>query len=78
MKAVQFSEYGGPEVLRVSDVEEPHAGAGQIRVAVRGAGVNPVDWKVRSGAMQQFMPIDLPEHSRAATSPGWSTRSATA
>ena len=60
MKAVQFSEYGGPEVLHVSDVEEPHAGAGQIRVAVRGAGVNPVDWKVRSGAMQQFIPIDLP------------------
>lgn len=60
MKAVQFSEFGGPEVLRVSDAEEPHAGAGQIRVAVRGAGVNPVDWKVRSGAMQQFMPIELP------------------
>ncbi len=60
MKAVQFSEYGGPEVLRVSDVEEPHAGPGQIRVTVRGAGVNPVDWKFRSGAMQQFMPIDLP------------------
>jgi NADPH:quinone reductase-like Zn-dependent oxidoreductase len=60
MKAVQFNEYGGPEVLHVSDVEEPHAGPGQIRVAVRGAGVNPVDWKVRSGAMQQFMPIDLP------------------
>ena len=34
MKAVQFSEYGGPDVLRVADVEEPHAGAGQIRVAV--------------------------------------------
>ena len=60
MKAVQFSEYGGPEVLHVSDLEEPHAGAGQIRVAVGGAGVNPVDWKVRSGAMRQFMPIDLP------------------
>jgi NADPH:quinone reductase-like Zn-dependent oxidoreductase len=60
MKAVELSEYGGPEVLHVSDVEEPHAGPGQIRVAVRGAGVNPVDWKVRSGAMQQFMPIELP------------------
>jgi NADPH:quinone reductase-like Zn-dependent oxidoreductase len=60
MKAVQFSEFGGPEVLRVADVEEPHAGAGQVRVAVRGAGVNPIDWKVRSGAMQQFMPIELP------------------
>jgi NADPH:quinone reductase-like Zn-dependent oxidoreductase len=60
MKAVQFNEFGGPEVLRVTDVEEPHAGAGQVRVAVRGAGVNPVDWMVRSGAMQQFMPIELP------------------
>ena len=60
MKAVQFSEFGGPEVLRVADVDEPHAGAGQVRVAVRGAGVNPIDWKVRSGTMQQFMPVELP------------------
>ena len=60
MKAVQFSEYGGPEVLRVVDVEEPHAGPGQIRVAVRGAGVNPVDWKIRSGALRQAMPLELP------------------
>ena len=61
MKAVQFSEYGDPGVLHVADVEEPHAGAGQIRVAVQGAGVNPFDWKLRSGAMQQAMPLDLPK-----------------
>ncbi|MEA2371683.1 MAG: hypothetical protein QOH12_2077 [Solirubrobacteraceae bacterium] len=60
MKAVRFGEYGGPEVLRVDDVEEPHAAAGQIRVAVRGAGVNPVDWKIRSGAMAGFMPVEFP------------------
>lgn len=60
MKAVQFDEYGGPEVLHVADVEEPHAGAGQIRVAVKAAGVNPVDWKLRSGALAQMMPIELP------------------
>jgi NADPH:quinone reductase-like Zn-dependent oxidoreductase len=60
MKAVQFSEFGGPDVLRVAEVEEPHAGAGQIRIAVKAAGVNPFDWKVRSGMMQQVMPIDLP------------------
>jgi NADPH:quinone reductase-like Zn-dependent oxidoreductase len=52
MRAVQFDEYGGPEVLQVvDDAEEPHAGPGQIRVVVRAAGVNPIDWKVRSGAM---------------------------
>jgi NADPH:quinone reductase-like Zn-dependent oxidoreductase len=60
MKAVQFAEYGGPEVLHVVDVAEPHAGAGQIRVVVRAAGVNPVDWKIRSGAYAQVMPIELP------------------
>ncbi len=60
MKAVQFSEYGAPDVLHVADVEEPHAGPGQIRVAVKGAGINPMDWKLRSGAMSEFMPLDLP------------------
>jgi NADPH:quinone reductase-like Zn-dependent oxidoreductase len=60
MRAVQFSAYGGPEVLHVAEAEEPHAGPGQVRVAVRATGVNPVDWKLRSGAMAQAAPIDLP------------------
>src|SRR3954468_15159742 len=60
MKAVTFAEYGGPEVLQVTDVPEPEPGSGQIRIAVRAAGVNPFDWKVRSGAMSQFMPLELP------------------
>ena len=49
MSAVQFSEFGGPEVLEIVELPDPHPGAGQIRVAVRAAGVNPIDWKVRSG-----------------------------
>jgi NADPH:quinone reductase-like Zn-dependent oxidoreductase len=49
MKAVQFDVNGGPEVLHVAEVEEPHAGPGQIRVAVRAVGINPVDFKIRSG-----------------------------
>ncbi|MCO1658256.1 NADP-dependent oxidoreductase [Pseudonocardia humida] len=57
MKAVQLAEHGGPEVLRVVEVEEPHAGPGEIRIAVRAAGVNALDWKLRQG----FMPGgDLP------------------
>jgi len=60
MKAVRFDQYGGPEVLRIDDVEEPHAAAGQVRVAIRAAGVNPVDWKIRSGAMSAFMPVEFP------------------
>ena len=56
MKAVQYSEFGDPEVLHVAEVEEPHAGAGQIRVAVKGASVNPIDWKRRSGMMGGDLP----------------------
>ncbi|HEX8976967.1 MAG TPA: NADP-dependent oxidoreductase [Solirubrobacteraceae bacterium] len=56
MRAVQFSRFGGPEVLEMADVPEPHPEPGQIRVAVRAAGVNPIDWKVRSGAMGGDLP----------------------
>jgi NADPH:quinone reductase-like Zn-dependent oxidoreductase len=60
MKAVTFSDYGGPEVLGVTDVDEPHADPGQIRIAVRAAGVNPIDCKARSGAMREMMPLSFP------------------
>lgn len=56
MKALQYAEYGDPEVLRVVDVDEPHAGPGQIRVAVKAVGINPVDWKVRSGRFKGRLP----------------------
>jgi|AGTN01.1.fsa_nt_gi NADPH:quinone reductase and related Zn-dependent oxidoreductases len=49
MKAIQFHAFGGPEVLVEEDVPKPEAGAGQALVHIRAAGVNPVDWKVRTG-----------------------------
>lgn len=60
MKAVRFAAYGGPEVLELEEVPEPHAGPGQIRVAVRAAGVNPHDWRTREGQFQRIRPIELP------------------
>ncbi|MFB9928092.1 NADP-dependent oxidoreductase [Amycolatopsis halotolerans] len=60
MKAVRFAAYGGPDVLDLAEVPEPHAGPGQIRVAVRAAGVNPHDWRTREGQFQRIRPIDLP------------------
>jgi NADPH:quinone reductase-like Zn-dependent oxidoreductase len=60
MKAVKFNEYGGTDVLRVIEVEAPHAGAGQVRIAVRAAGVNPIDWKLRAGYVRDFMPLTFP------------------
>lgn len=60
MKAVQFERYGGPEVLRLVDVDEPHAGPGQVRISVRAAGVNAVDWRLRSGMFAEGQPLTAP------------------
>src|SRR4051794_13089338 len=60
MRAVTFTDYGGPEVLHVAEAEEPHAGPGQIRIAVRASGVNPIDWKARSGMLREVMPVEFP------------------
>ncbi|WP_327096137.1 NADP-dependent oxidoreductase [Nocardia vinacea] len=60
MKAIVYAEYGGPEVLRLADVEEPHAAVGQVRLKVVAAGVNPVDYKIRRGWMQDMAPASLP------------------
>ncbi len=56
MKGIQFSRFGGPEVLELVELPDPEPGPGQIRVAVRAAGVNPIDWKVRTGAMGGDLP----------------------
>ncbi|MFI0501612.1 NADP-dependent oxidoreductase [Streptomyces albogriseolus] len=60
MRKVSYAEFGGPDVLRLIDAEKPHAGPGEIRVAVRAAGVNPVDWRIREGQMRPALPASLP------------------
>lgn len=59
-RAVAFYEYGDADVLRLVDLDKPQAGPGQVRIAVRAAGVNPADWKIRSGAMAGNRPIVPP------------------
>lgn len=60
MKKVSFAEYGSPDVLQLTDSDEPHAGSGEVRIAVHAAGVNPVDWRLREGQFQKTRPIELP------------------
>jgi NADPH:quinone reductase-like Zn-dependent oxidoreductase len=60
MKAVRLHGYGGPEVLVYEDAPVPEPRAGEVRVRVRAAGVNPFDWKVRSGSMKDIIPLALP------------------
>ncbi|MER6958862.1 NADP-dependent oxidoreductase [Streptomyces sp. NPDC000618] len=60
MKAISYEEYGGPEVLELAEVREPHAGPGQVRVRMVAAGVNPVDFKIRRGWAPQMGPVSFP------------------
>jgi NADPH:quinone reductase-like Zn-dependent oxidoreductase len=58
MRALQYTTYGEPDVLQWTDAPDPHAGPGQIRIAVRAASVNPIDWKVFSGMMAGGKPME--------------------
>ena len=59
MRAVQFSRFGGPEVLEIVDLPDPHAGPGEVRIRVRAAGINASDWKKRQGLMDPDLPQTL-------------------
>ena len=60
MKAIRFHEYGGPDVLRLEDVDLPVPSSGQVRVRVAGTSFNGVDANIRAGFMQGPMPLTLP------------------
>ena len=62
MRAVGVIEFGGPEALQVVEVEEPHAGPGQVRVLVHAATVNPTDTYIRNGARAEALRREPPPY----------------
>lgn len=60
MRAVRFDRYGGIDVLEVRDVEDPIAGAGQVLVAVKAAGLNPGEIAIREGSLHGRWPATFP------------------
>jgi NADPH:quinone reductase-like Zn-dependent oxidoreductase len=60
MKAVAFETYGGSDVLRVVDLPSPVPGPTELLVRVHAAGVNPADWKLRSGRFRRLFRLSLP------------------
>ena len=62
MRAVGLFTHGGPEVLEVVDVPEVHAGAGEVRIRVHAATVNPTDVGTRNGTRAEQQKADPPPY----------------
>ena len=60
MKAIVLHAYGGPEQLRYEDTDVPQFGDNEVLVRVRATSVNPIDYKLRSGAAKARMPVEFP------------------
>ena len=60
MKAIVLHEYGGPSKLKYEDFEDPKPGPGEVLVRVAATSVNPVDYKMRSGAAKERFPVNFP------------------
>lgn len=60
MKAAQITEYGDASTVKINDVPKPEAGEGKVLVEVHASSINPFDITVRSGGVQQRMPLQFP------------------
>jgi NADPH:quinone reductase-like Zn-dependent oxidoreductase len=65
MKAIRIHEFGGPEVLKYEDAPQPKPASDEVLIKIFASGVNPVDYKIRSGHAQAVFPVKLP------LIPGW-------
>lgn len=60
MQAIHVHQFGGPEQLRLEELPRPRPGTGEVLVRVLATGVLPIEWKVRQGLFQRFMPTTFP------------------
>src|SRR5665647_1494935 len=60
MRAMAYDAYGSDEVLTLRELPDPKVGPGEVRIRVRRAGVNPVDWKVMAGGLDGLMDVVFP------------------
>ncbi len=65
MKAITYSQYGGTEVLQLTEVDDPKIGPDWVAIDVKATSVNPVDWKIASGGLDAMLPTYFP------VVPGW-------
>jgi alcohol dehydrogenase len=61
MKSAQINQYGGSEVIEINpSTSEPTVSSGKVLITIKAAGVNPADWKIREGGLQQIISLQFP------------------
>lgn len=60
MRAVRIHQYGGIDTLQLEQIATPKINADEVLIKVKSASINPVDWKIREGYLQDFIPYKLP------------------
>lgn len=60
MKAIRVAAYGSPDIMTLSELDDPVPGDNEVLLDVAAASVNPIDWKIVSGAMKAFISLPLP------------------
>src|SRR3954447_4439267 len=61
MKSAQINKYGSSEVIEINQsTPEPIVSPGKVLVTIKAAGVNPADWKIREGGLQQMVSLQFP------------------
>jgi len=61
MKSAQINKYGSSEVIEINQsTSEPTVSSGKVLVIIKAAGVNPADWKIREGGLQQLVSLQFP------------------
>ena len=60
MQALSYSKYGGIDVLSLAESPVPEVGANEVLIRVQAASLNPFDWKLRNGMLQEFFRPDFP------------------
>jgi NADPH:quinone reductase-like Zn-dependent oxidoreductase len=61
MKSAQINKYGSSEVIEINQsTSEPTVSSGKVLVTIKAAGVNPADWKIREGGLQQLISLQFP------------------
>ncbi|MGA8911260.1 MAG: alcohol dehydrogenase catalytic domain-containing protein, partial [Nitrososphaeraceae archaeon] len=61
MKSAQINKYGSSEVVEINqNTPEPTLSSGKVLVTIKAAGVNPEDWKIREGGLQQMISLQFP------------------